>query len=125
VAYTSDETGRNEIYVRPFPDSSKGKTPVSTAGGSQPRWSRDGRELFYAAADDTLTAVTYAASPNFTVKGRTPLFKASIPRNVGTDKWGIGWDIAPDGRFLVNTNAQVDGTAPITVVVNWQSMLKK
>jgi Tol biopolymer transport system component len=47
LAYTSDETGRPEVYVRTFPDPSAGKWPISTAGGVEPRWSRDGAELFY------------------------------------------------------------------------------
>src|ERR1700688_1000555 len=62
VVYTSNETGTKEVYVRPFPMSSAGKCPVSNGGGSQPRWRRDGKELFYFAPDSTLMAVDVSAA---------------------------------------------------------------
>ena len=66
IAYASDESGRHEIYVQRFPDASiNQKTPVSTGGGMQPRWSKDGRQLFYLRADGMLVSVAIKTQPTF------------------------------------------------------------
>ena len=97
VAYRSDESGRNEVYVRAFsPKSSGGKMLVSKGGGSEPRWRKDGRELVYRAPDGTLVSVTVTPGSEFQVGTAKPLFKISVP-----DAF-LGWDVAADGtRFLV------------------------
>jgi Tol biopolymer transport system component/predicted Ser/Thr protein kinase len=118
VAYVSRETGRNEIFVRPFSNASKGKWQVSTGGGFSPRWRADGKELFYFAANGRLMAVEISAGESF-VYGQ--------PRSLGvfSDSRGGGvasdYDVAPDGkRFLVNLYIDDENTAPITVTMNWQ-----
>jgi Tol biopolymer transport system component len=127
VAYTSNASGRNEVYVQPFPAAAGGKWMVSQGGGSQPRWRRDGRELFYISADSTLMAVEVAATPAFTPGVPKALFAAPI--------WGGGtpnnvtrYDVTADGqRFLINVlppETTAAPAAPITVVLNWDAGLK-
>jgi Tol biopolymer transport system component len=126
VAYTSDESGRAEIYLRPFPASS-GEFPVSTMGGIAPRWRQDGRELYYIAPDSKLMAVSVTMTARGPELG-TPvaLFRPRIVHG-GTLTIGINWqyDVAPDGRFLINVTSSDAVTAPITVIQNWQAGIKK
>ena len=128
VVYTSNETGAKEVYVAPFPNSSGGKWPVSNGGGSQPRWRRDGKELFYFAPDSTLMAVDVtAAGSDFKLGVPKPLFRATV---LGGTGGGSGsswrWDISPDGqRFLINTAVEEATSSPVTVVLNWQTALKQ
>jgi Tol biopolymer transport system component len=118
LAYTSPESGRSEVYVVPFPMASR-RWPVSTAGGTQPRWRRDGKELFYAGRDNRLMAVTIDASGRDLKIGEPqPLFEA---RPVGARSF---YDVSPDGRFLVNV-VRADSASPsITLVQNWTAALK-
>ncbi|MDX6383453.1 MAG: eukaryotic-like serine/threonine-protein kinase [Blastocatellia bacterium] len=124
IVYESDESGRKEIYVQSFP-SSGAKWQVSTAGGSQPRWRSDGKELFYLGSDRKMTAVevtTDAAS--FSTGATKILFETRISK--GEDRAGDQYSVTSDGqRFLVNTVAQQGGNAPITVVLNWTADLKR
>jgi hypothetical protein len=125
LAYCSDESGRSEVYLRPFPASS-GQFQVSTMGGIAPRWRRDGKELYYIAPNGTLMAVS------LTTIGGTPDVGAPValfrPRIVygGTNTVGILWqyDVAPDGRFLINVSTGSAVTAPITLIQNWQPATK-
>jgi hypothetical protein len=127
VVYTSDESGAREVYVQPFPMSSGGKWPVSNGGGSQPRWSRDGKELFYFTPDESLMAVDVNTSSG-TVQLGVPkaLFRTSVLGGTGGatgNAWR--WDISADGqRFLINTALDDAAASPITVLLNWQSGLK-
>ena len=128
IAYTSNASGKNEVYVQPFPDSSSGKWPVSKGGGVQPRWRRDGKELFYISADSKMMAVDVTTNPTFRAGIPKVLFPAPI--------WGGGsvqnvtrYDVTADGKkFLINTVASEDGASavtPITVVLNWEALLKR
>ncbi len=127
VVYTSNESGTVEAYVQPFPMSSGGKWPVSNGGGSQPRWSHDGKELFYFTPNETLMAVDFNASGG-TVQLGIPkaLFRASVLGGSGgapTTAWR--WDLSKDGqRFLINTSLEDAATSPITVLLNWQAAMK-
>ena len=135
IAYASDESGRSEIYIQPFPAPPNGgsKTPISRDGGSQPRWRRDGKELFYLSPDGKLMAADVTEGP---------IFKASVPRTlfqvpvaqIGhtdvNDELGkgslqvLGWDVAPDGkRLLIDTATKSSET--VTVLLNWTAELKK
>lgn len=119
VAYTSDESGRNEIYVREFPGTA-GKWLVSNGGGTNPRWRGDGKELYYAAADGSVMVVEIASSPVFQSGTPAALFKVPPSGSLSN------WDVTPDGkRFYVLTVSGYVSKDPMTVVVNWQVGLKK
>jgi eukaryotic-like serine/threonine-protein kinase len=118
VAYTSDESGRNDVYVQSFPVGGP-KRRISSQGGDFVRWRQDGKELFYTAPDNTLMAVLVQALPNsLTVGEPKPLFK--ISGRAGT------YDVAPDGkRILASPPAGDNAASSMTVVVNWPTLLKK
>jgi Tol biopolymer transport system component len=127
IAYTSNESGRAEIYVAPFSGSSAsgGKRQVSTNGGGQPRWSPDGREIYYVSQTQTPQLMAASVSVQGTaldVGAVTPLFPLRLP---GTG--GSIYQPSRDGkRFLVNIASAPDTTpTPITVVVNWTAGLKR
>ncbi len=122
VAYVSNESGRDEVYVRPFP-AAGGQWQVSTSGGSQPRWRRDGSELFYLSADRTLTAVEVnTAGPTFVVGAPKPLFGTRFGK---AGPWSF-YAVASDGqRFLINSLIEEANYAAVTVVLNWTASLKK
>jgi Tol biopolymer transport system component len=124
VAYASDESGRNEVYVAPFPGPG-GKWQVSAAGGHWPRWRRDGRELFFLAPDGrVLAAEVEGRGSTFEIATIRPLFQTQV--RLRPTVQGYGCDVSPDGqRFLVNTLAEEAAPAPITLVVNWPALLKK
>jgi Tol biopolymer transport system component len=119
MAYVSDESGTNEVYIRPFPPST-GKWKISTAGGTVPRWRRDGKELFYIAPDGTLMSVSVQAASMFLASLPKVLFKTRMSQN---GEWG--YDISPDGHRFAISMAVGDSTpAPITIILNWTSGLR-
>lgn len=120
LAYQSNETKRNEIYVTTFPQPS-GKWQVSANGGSAPVWSRDGKELFYIGPDAKLMAVEVKTGPKFDAGVPKPLFEI----HTGVNVFGIAFDVASDGHFLIPVPVEQSGTTPITVVLNWTAGLKK
>jgi Tol biopolymer transport system component len=131
LAYASNESGRYEIYVRTFPEAS-GKWLVSPAGGMQPRWRRDGRELFYIAPDTRLMAVTLRLVPDghlFEAGAPVALFPTRLAAggNIATAGFSARtqYAVAPDGRFLMNIAAGDAVASPITVVLNWTAGLKR
>jgi len=118
MAYESDESGQYQVYVQPIPPNGA-KWQISPAGGGQPRWRRDGRELFYVAADGKLMVVTIGAAGNFLAGTPQPLFER-IDSNTA-DREFFYQPSADGQRFLVNSPA-AGGTAqatPLTVVLNW------
>ncbi len=125
VAYTSNESGRPEVYVRPFPKGEE-KWQISSAGGAWPRWRRDGREIFYVAPDGTITAVAVSLGPRFSASPPVPLFKTTI-RPLSFNQYGgaAPYDISRDGsRFLVNTVEKPGAVAPLRAILNWQPPAK-
>jgi Tol biopolymer transport system component len=130
VAYMSDESGQPEVYVSSFPDPSKGKFPISKGGGHQPRWSRDGKEIFYISQDNSLMSVAVNAvagkdGPVFKAGPPNPLFKTALTRDTGAVTYSWVWDAAPDGRFLLNTVVEQPAQAAVTAIINWQAALRK
>jgi hypothetical protein len=127
VAYVSDESGRSEIYVQPFPAATGGgsKTQVSRDGGDEPRWRHDGKELFYLSLDGKLMAVSVAEGPTFRAGVPESLFQALVVRGRRESLLGVSrWDVAPDGKhFLINKVKT--SSEPLTVVLNWTAELKK
>jgi eukaryotic-like serine/threonine-protein kinase len=131
VAYDSNETGREEVYVRAFASDSareaSGAGPkwlISTAGGVEPRWRADGRELYYVALDGKLMAVTVTPGPVFQAGAPNTLFQTPVAHK----EFGVigDMDAAADGkRFLFDVPADQTAQPPFTVVQNWQAGLKK
>ena len=128
VAYQSNESGRDEIYVRPFPEADAGKWTVSTGGGAQPVWSQDGKELFFVSSK-AMMRVSVTLSPTFTLGIPVKLFEAAAFFNPPLGG-GVGrrYDVTHDGqRFLmVNEGRAVDEAPParIVLVQNWIEELK-
>jgi Tol biopolymer transport system component len=132
MAYTSDESGQREVYVRPFPGA-EFQRKISIAGGEQPRWRGDGRELFFVGKDEMMMAVRVkavtasGASAKSSFEAGVPqrLFETHLPINRLS---GFEYDVTADGkRFLLRTTL-ASGSAPVrplTVVVNWDAGLKK
>jgi Tol biopolymer transport system component len=121
VAYVSNETGSNEVYVTRYPGPT-GKWPVSSGGGNYPRWRADGKELFYITRTGMLTAATVAArGDDFDVSGT----HAILQLHPGSQR-GYPYDVSADGqRFLYNTIVEATALPPITLVVNWAAGLQK
>ena len=130
IAYESDESGRREIYVRPFPAVDSGRWQVSTSGGTKPVWSRNDRELYFVSADQQLMAVPVEQGKEFTYGRQTALFKVSpyyVGRSPAAALNGRTYDVAPDGRFLlIKEPPTAAAVAPTIVVVeHWLDEVKK
>jgi eukaryotic-like serine/threonine-protein kinase len=124
VAYASNESGKWEIYVTTFPDA-HGKWQVSTAGGTQPRWRGDGKELFYLSPDDKLMAVPVKIGANFDTGTPTALFQAYPRETVAATSEQFFYDVSQDGqKFLINTQLK-SAIRPMSVVLNWPSKLNR
>ena len=116
LAYLSRESGRDEVYVRTFPEA-EGKRQVSFSGGVQPRWSRDGKELFYVEGE-TLIAVSVTTEPRFEAGKAKRLF--SDPNLTWQDRTMPQYDVSPDGqRFVMIESAGERSRPVIRVVQNW------
>jgi Tol biopolymer transport system component len=123
VAYTSGETGRDEVYVTSFPEKGV-RLQVSGGGAVQPRWRRDGRGIFFVSAARQMMAATVDASgPQFTVTDIRPLFPVNM--FVGPRTSLIGYDVGPDGeRFVINSAGDA-GDPRVALVANWQAGLRR
>src|SRR5262249_31359046 len=116
--YQSNESGRFEIYVQPFPGPGD-KWRVSNAGGTAPRWRADGQELFFLAPDGKLMAAAVRASGSaFDAGAPTAPFQTRVVVG-GNANRAPQYAVARDGRFLFNVPAETSPPAPITVIVNW------
>jgi Tol biopolymer transport system component len=116
IAYASDESGRFEVYVQSFRDASDRRL-VSSNGGSQPTWRRDGRELFYVAADGTLMAVAVASEPRFDNRGERALFQTESQQVLAP--FTVSYAPAADGKtFLVRSELPVSASRTISVITN-------
>ncbi len=129
VAYVSDESGRYEIYIRPFTPPGEARNPaggqwqISTNGGIQPRWSADGRELYYLDPAGRLMAVSITVTGATVAPGTpVPLFPTKILGGGGDNAADFPeYAVARDGRFLINTVLDENrSTAPIRLILNWQ-----
>jgi eukaryotic-like serine/threonine-protein kinase len=124
LAYESSETGEKAIFVRPFPDVSKGRELISTAGGVSPVWAKDGRTLFYRNGQTIMAVALRGATP---ADWATPqkLFEGAYFFVEGPTMF----DVAPDGRFLMlkpgSDNAEAQGSKRLIVVENWFEELKR
>ncbi len=120
IAYTSDETGRTEVNIRPVSGSFE-QWQVSTGGGSQARWRGDGRELYYVSPDGYLMAVSIETQPVF--RPGTPRRLFQLPERPDRDT-PVFEDVTPDGkRFLLNVPVAARSSVGFHVIVNWPSLL--
>jgi hypothetical protein len=121
IAFTSDASGRADVYVRRLSGSDE-RWQVSSAGGSQPRWAPNGRELFYVAPDGTLMSVPLTPGAAFSAGAPRALFRDAFQEYNPFFYGGVaGYVVSSDGqRFLVNRIIRGYGSSePISLVLNW------
>jgi serine/threonine-protein kinase len=126
LAYEADDSGRYNIYVRPFPDVSSGYWQVSTDGGTRPLWARNSRELFHLSSTGGLIRIGVAPGPMWAPTAPTRLFEG--PYGAGANQAGRTYDISPDGKRFLMIKPDVDQTAvpaSLVVVQNWREELKR
>jgi len=127
IAYQSNESGRDEIHVRPFPAVDSGHWQISTDGGTRPEWARSGRELFYEASG-RIMAVAVQTSGGFSAGNPSVVVQAGGERIAATTP-GRYYDVSLDGRrFLVIRTAAPRGstdTSRLNIVLNWSEELKR
>ena len=119
IAYQSNESGRDEIYLRRFPGPGD-RLQVSAGGGQQVRWGRRSGELFYVAADQRLTAVpvTFAANGEVALGPALPLFRTEVENSIQNRQQYV---VSADGRrFLINAPTDASDPPAITVILNWK-----
>jgi len=126
LAYQSNASGQNEIYVRPFPNVDEGRWQISRDGGIMPLWSPHGRELFYLTSSRQLMAVTVRSEPSFTFGNPMILFEGA-PVFLGPV--GRTYDVSPDGKrflmFKVGGPADKADPTQLILVLNWFDELKR
>ncbi len=119
LAYTSNESGQAEVYVIPFPPTPGAKWLVSRGGGVQPRWRRDGKELFYISADSRMMSVQVSTHPTFQAGTPHSLFQSDIV-DTGIRTGPMSWDVEPDGKRFLIISPNSPETSSLTVVLNWR-----
>jgi Tol biopolymer transport system component len=119
LAYSSSEAGRFEIYIARLPDAD-GKRLISTEGGQFPIWRRDGRELYYLTRDGSVMAVQTQSDGGAGLSVGTPVRLFTAPRVASGPGAGTPYDVAPDGRFLINVFLRRTAP-PATVLLNWRA----
>jgi Tol biopolymer transport system component len=138
MAHMTNESGDYQVMVQPFPDASQGKWQVSPSGGTAPRWAREGRELYYMDMTGAILKVDVTTEPAFRVgqpvtvspvAADSPRLGATVPAT--DDSVVYQWDVTRDGQRILRTAPQsvtaaaVASPSPITVVLNWMSLLEK
>ena len=124
IAYESDESGRFEVYLRPFP-SGESKRQVSTDGGTQPAWNPNGGELFYHAGD-TMMVVSVRTEQGLALGKPRALFERVSP--IPDDPvWGVDYDVSTDGRrfIMIDDSEDVPPTTQLILVQNFAEELKR
>jgi Tol biopolymer transport system component len=125
LAYTSDESGTNEVYVRPFPNTDAGRWQVSSGGGSEPRWSGLGHELFYLNTVDELMVTRVGQGASFTASDTRGILDASEYVNDGFHQ---SYDVSPDGRWFLFSSRRQQGAGSagqrVIQVDNWFADIK-
>ena len=118
-AYTSDETGRYEVYVQSFPAPER-KIQISADGGDRARWSRDGKEIFFIGTGSKMMAVPIHAGASIDAGKPAALFDTRIGKGFNNR-----FDVTKDGRFLIPVQPQGSSASALTVLVNWTASLKR
>jgi serine/threonine-protein kinase len=121
LAYTSNESGRDEIYVRPFPGPG-GRWQISTDGGQEPLWAHSGGEIFFIDGQSNMVAAEVSLNPTFSVGQRQVLFSAA---EYERDRNHVTFDVTPDGQTFLMIK-QIGGSRDVVVVLNWfEEMLER
>jgi eukaryotic-like serine/threonine-protein kinase len=124
MVYASNETGNMEIYVSTFP-SGDGKWQVSSAGGYEPRWRQDGKELFYLSAEGKMMAVAVTPGAAFKAGSPVALFQTTHRRQPISAQDRFSYEVSGDGqRFLINTKIEEANVAPLSIHLNWASEIE-
>ena len=124
VAYSTNESGNWEVYVAPFPNVN-GKWQVSRGGGEEPRWRRDGKELFYLSSDGKMMAVAAKTAGNFEAASPLTLFQTHLGQPISSYDL-VSYDVTADGqRFLINTKVDEPNVAPLSLILNWTSEMER
>ena len=120
IAYTSNESGRSEVYVRPYPGPG-GKFQVSIDGGEEPRWAKSGRELFFRNGTKWMSA-RVQISPEFAAQKPQVMFEGNF-----VNVYGIEYDVAPDGAHFIMIQADEPNSPPaqLNVIINWLEQLNR
>ena len=129
LAYEANDSGRLEVYVRPFPDVSRGLWQVSTGGGTRPLWARTGQELFYASLTGAIMRVGVERSPSWAATTPTLLIKEGYV-TVPAGNPGRSYDLSPDGqRFLLlkagDGSGQTAAPPSLIVIQHFDEELKR
>jgi serine/threonine protein kinase len=125
LLYTSDESGRTEVYVRRFPNVGEGRWQVSTDGGTEPLWAHSGKEIFYIDSDGQMVTVAVATSADFAVRDRKVLFDASAWRAGGAGRRTY-YDVSPDDRrFIMVQQVGTQEAAEVILVEHFFEELKQ
>jgi serine/threonine-protein kinase len=127
LAYESNETGRTEIFVRPFPATASAKRQISNGGGVAPVWAKHGRELFYVTAQRDMMAVAVSPAPGASFGEPHRLFHLQDDWYLTDQEFYTPYDVAPDGRFIMAKGITPPSTvtAPLIVVDNWFTELRQ
>jgi len=124
VAYSTNESGNWEVYVAPFPNTN-GKWQVSRGGGEEPRWRRDGKELFYLSSDGKMMAVAAKTDGNFEAASPVTLFQTHLGQPISSFDL-VSYDVTADGqKFLINTKVDEPNAAPLSLILNWTSEMER
>jgi Tol biopolymer transport system component len=124
MAYASNETGSMQVYVSPFLNGN-GKWQVSSAGGQEPRWRQDGKELFYLSAEGKMMAVAVTTGASFEASSPVALFQTHRRQPVSSQDV-FSYDVSGDGqKFLILTKVDEANAAPLSVLLNWASDIEK
>jgi serine/threonine-protein kinase len=124
MAYGSTQSGQYEVYVTSFPDA-RGRWQISTGGGRQPAWSRDGRELFYREFNGALVAVPVTLSPTFSAGPGRRLFQDPAYAGAGPSLSDRTYDVSPDGRRFLMIRIVAPQQRTLAVVQNWFDELRQ
>jgi Tol biopolymer transport system component len=124
LAYISDQAGANNVYIEPFPQTGA-KYQVSTGGATQPRWRRDGKELFYRTTEDRMASVMVNATLHgLQISQPSVLFQTHLATSSGPA--GAQYDVSPDGqKFLMNVSSKIGGSRPLTLITNWTAEVNR
>jgi len=126
ITYATNDSGMYQIIVQSFPDPNGGRWQITAQGGIEPKWKRDGRELYYLALDGKLMAVPVNAGATFQAGSPSVLFQTPLLLNRGQSPRDRRYDVAPDGRFLIAVPTSTAPTqTPVTAVVNWTALLNR